>query len=50
MENQVKEECCLCPSGRLVAIEKENQTPIEPEFEESISLIEDPIKTVSGPI
>lgn len=32
----------LCPSGRLVACDKETETPIEPNFEPSISIIEDP--------
>lgn len=38
-----------CPSGRLVTCEKDG-TPIEPAFEESISVTEDPGKRVSGPL
>lgn len=38
-----------CPSGRLVACEKDG-TPIEPTFEKSISVTEDPGKRVSGPL
>jgi CDGSH-type Zn-finger protein len=38
-----------CPSGRLVACEKDG-TPIEPSFEKSISATEDPDKGTSGPL
>lgn len=41
---------CNCPSGRLTAWDKKTQKPIEPNFEPSISLIEDPQEKVSGPI
>jgi CDGSH-type Zn-finger protein len=44
------EECGNCPSGRLVAINKETGEPIEPNFEPSISLVEDPIAKASGPL
>ncbi|HPS28506.1 MAG TPA: CDGSH iron-sulfur domain-containing protein [Candidatus Paceibacterota bacterium] len=44
------EECGNCPSGRLVAIDKETGQPIEPKFEPSISLVEDPEAKVSGPL
>jgi CDGSH-type Zn-finger protein len=43
------QQACDCPSGRLVACDK-SEKPIEPEFKQSISLIEDPLKKVSGPI
>lgn len=43
------EEACNCPSGRLVAWDKSGK-PIEPKFDPSISLIEDPIDGVSGPL
>jgi CDGSH-type Zn-finger protein len=46
----VIEEACDCPSGRLVAWDKTTGKPIEPEFEPSISLIEDPASKTSGPI
>ena len=39
-----------CPSGRLVACDKNTGKPIEPEFEPSISLVEDPRTKSSGPI
>jgi len=44
------QECCDCPSGRLVVWDKKTGKAIEPEFEQSIGLVEDPIKGVSGPI
>jgi CDGSH-type Zn-finger protein len=44
------QEACDCPSGRLVACDKKSGKPIEHKFEQSISLVEDPIKKVSGPI
>jgi CDGSH-type Zn-finger protein len=44
------EEAGDCPSGRLVIWNKETGKPIEPEFERSIALIEDPQVGVSGPI
>jgi CDGSH-type Zn-finger protein len=44
------EQACNCPSGRLVAWDKKTKNPIEPEFNPSISIIEDLPKNVSGPI
>lgn len=44
------EESCACPSGSLVAWDKETGQPIEPDFEPSISLIENPQAGTSGPI
>ena len=43
-------EACNCPSGRLVVWDKKTGNPIEPKFPQSISLIEEPDKKVSGPI
>lgn len=40
---------CDCPSGRLVALDKEGN-PIEPKFEPSIEILQDPEKGVSGPL
>ncbi len=37
-----------CPTGRLVAVEKDG-TRIEPEYEPSIEMLQDPEKKVSGP-
>jgi CDGSH-type Zn-finger protein len=39
-----------CPAGRLVIWDKANEAPVEPPFDPSISLIEDPHKRVSGGI
>ncbi|UFS63593.1 CDGSH iron-sulfur domain-containing protein [Sulfurimonas sp. HSL-3221] len=39
-----------CPAGRLVAWDKKTGEAIEPKFEHSIVLIEDPQKHCSGPI
>lgn len=44
------QEACDCPSGRLVAWEKDMDEPIEPKFEPSIGLVEDPDAGASGPI
>ena len=44
------EECCHCPSGKLVVWDKKTRQPIEPAFEPSISLVEDPQADCSGPI
>jgi len=39
-----------CPSGRLVAWENSTGKPLEPKFEASIGLIEDPANECAGPI
>jgi len=39
-----------CPAGRLIAWDKRTGDAIEPQFEPSIVLIEDPDKGCSGPI
>jgi CDGSH-type Zn-finger protein len=44
------EEAADCPSGRLIACDKETGKPIEPKFELSIGLVEDPQMGVNGPI
>ena len=44
------EQAGNCPSGRLVACDKKTGEPVEPEFEPSLSLIEDPQAESSGPI
>lgn len=43
------EEARDCPSGRLVVIDKETNKEVEPTFERSIVLVEDPQMGVSGP-
>jgi len=44
------EEACDCPSGRLLVRDKNANKIIEPDFENSIGLVEDPAVGVSGPI
>jgi hypothetical protein len=44
------QEAGLCPSGRLVAWDKETKTPLEPELEPSIGIVEDPAEGVAGPL
>jgi CDGSH-type Zn-finger protein len=39
-----------CPSGRLVAIDKQTGQPVEPELPVSIGLVEDPAQESSGPV
>ncbi|MGA9853756.1 MAG: CDGSH iron-sulfur domain-containing protein [Gammaproteobacteria bacterium] len=39
-----------CPSGRLVAWEKDKDAALEPELPVSIGLIEDPAQQCSGPL
>jgi CDGSH-type Zn-finger protein len=40
-----------CPSGRLVVRDKEaDGAPVEPDFEPSVVLVEDPQQNASGPI
>jgi CDGSH-type Zn-finger protein len=43
-------EAELCPSGRLVAWNREHHTAFEEVLEPSIGLVEDPAQGVSGPI
>lgn len=43
-------EACKCPSGRLVAVDKETGEPLEPKLEPSIGVVEDPQMGVSGPL
>ena len=44
------EETGNCPSGRLVIQDKKTLRIVEPNFNPSISIVEDPQKNVSGPI
>jgi hypothetical protein len=39
-----------CPSGRLVAWDKQAGQPVEPALSPSIGLVQDPTKGVSGPL
>lgn len=49
-KKQAIQEACDCPSGRLVIWDRKTGQVIEPDFEPSVSLIEDPPKKASGPI
>jgi CDGSH-type Zn-finger protein len=49
-EQIVAEECGLCPSGRYTAVDKARGQPLEPELPPSAGLVQDPEKSVSGPI
>ncbi len=44
------EEAKSCPSGRLVLWDKKTGKPVEPEFEPSIVLVNDPQKKCDGPV
>jgi CDGSH-type Zn-finger protein len=44
------QEACDCPSGRLVAWDNATGKAVEPKFEASIALTEDPEKNCSGPV
>lgn len=39
-----------CSAGRLIAIEKATDKPVEPKLPESIGVVEDPAKGCSGPL
>ncbi len=43
-------QACNCPSGRLTTWDKKTWEPYEINFDQSISLVEDPAQWVSGPI
>ncbi|HYM36099.1 MAG TPA: CDGSH iron-sulfur domain-containing protein [Steroidobacteraceae bacterium] len=43
------DQTCDCPSGRLVAWDNKTGESIEPKYEPSIALIEDPAQGCSGP-
>jgi CDGSH-type Zn-finger protein len=44
------EEARDCPSGRLMILDKKTNEIVEPEYERSIGVIEDPQVGVSGPL
>jgi CDGSH-type Zn-finger protein len=43
-------QTCDCPSGRLVAWDDATGEPVEPKYEPSISLVQDPANDCSGPL
>ena len=49
-KNEAARQAALCPSGRLVAKDKNTGQAIEPQLKQEIGLIEDPQKKVSGPV
>jgi CDGSH-type Zn-finger protein len=44
------QQACDCPAGRLVAWDKKTGKAIEPAFEESLAIVDDPSAKCSGPI
>jgi CDGSH-type Zn-finger protein len=48
-KENVIENSCDCPSGRLVVIDKKTGVAIEPNFEKSIGAVEDPAIGANGP-
>jgi CDGSH-type Zn-finger protein len=44
------QEAGLCPSGRLVAWDRRSEQALEPTFEPSIGIVEDPAQGVAGPL
>ena len=44
------QEAGLCPSGRLVAWDREAKKALEPDLDASIGIVEDPKEGVAGPI
>jgi len=44
------EEAGNCTSGRLVAWQKKQEQPLEPEFEPSVAVVEEPHRGCSGPL
>jgi CDGSH-type Zn-finger protein len=45
---RVTRQACLCPAGRYVPRDKGTGWAMEPEFEPSIGLVQDPQRDVSG--
>jgi CDGSH-type Zn-finger protein len=50
VRDKVVNMAAACPSGRLVAWDRETRRAIEPDLEPSIGVIEDPGEGVSGPL
>lgn len=49
LKEEVIRGCSNCPTGRLVAVDKETGEKIEPELDPCIEVLQDPEKVVSGP-
>lgn len=43
------EEACNCPAGRLTVVDKQGKK-IEPNLEQEISVVQDPVKNSRGPL
>ncbi len=48
-KQNVLENACDCPSGRLVVADKKTGQTVEPTLEKSIGAVHDPVKQVDGP-
>ena len=49
-ERDFLRQTCDCPSGRLVVVDNATGEAIEPHYEPSLALIEDPAEGCSGPL
>jgi CDGSH-type Zn-finger protein len=49
-KDRTVQEAAMCPSGRLVVWDPESKSPLEPEFDPSIGVVEDPAQGVAGPL
>jgi CDGSH-type Zn-finger protein len=50
LREEALETICACPAGRLVALNKQTGKPVEPVFEPSIVILQDPSRHCSGPL
>ena len=50
MRSQFIRQVGSCPSGRLIAVDKQTGEPVEPKFPQSIGVVEDPAQNCSGPL
>jgi len=49
-ESDAIKAACECPAGRLVVWNNETEQPIEPDYQPSIVLLQDPSRNCSGPL
>ena len=50
LEQLMEHEVTHCPSGRLVLLKKQDSKQIEPDFHQSLGVVEDPQEACSGPL
>lgn len=50
VRSQFVNQVGMCPSGRLIAIDKASGKSVEPQLPQSIGVIEDPAEGCSGPL